>query len=70
MHWNVAPDALPGSVRFVRVLDRWRNDCGRKVFGKNTYTFWITFSEKDYTLPRPGFRDYEAQIVCGIPQSQ
>ena len=27
MHWNVAPDALPGSARLVRVLDRWRNDC-------------------------------------------
>ena len=23
MHWNVAPDALPGSVNLVRVLDRW-----------------------------------------------
>ena len=27
MHWNVAPDALPGSATFVRVLDRWLNDC-------------------------------------------
>ena len=27
MHWNVAPDALPGSKRLVRVLDRWLNDC-------------------------------------------
>ena len=27
MHWNVAPDALPGSATFVRILDRWRNDC-------------------------------------------
>ena len=27
MHWNVAPDALPGSATFVRVLDRWFNDC-------------------------------------------
>ena len=29
MHWNVArmhPDALPGSVTFVCVLDRWLND--------------------------------------------
>ena len=26
MHWNVAPDALPGSARLVRVLDRWPND--------------------------------------------
>ena len=25
MHWNVAPDALPGSARLVRVLDRWLN---------------------------------------------
>ena len=29
MHWNVAPDALPGSARLVRVLDHWRNDCLR-----------------------------------------
>ena len=27
MHWNVALDALPGSATFVRVLDRWCNDC-------------------------------------------
>ena len=27
MHWNVAPDALPGSATFVHVLDRWLNDC-------------------------------------------
>ena len=26
MHWNVPPDALPGSTTFVRVLDRWLND--------------------------------------------
>ena len=26
MHWNVAPDALPGSVSLVLVLDRWLND--------------------------------------------
>ena len=31
MHWNVAPYALPGSVRFVHVLDRWRNDCKVKI---------------------------------------
>ena len=30
MHWNVAPDALPGSARLVRVLDRWPNDCDKK----------------------------------------
>ena len=27
MHWNVPPDALPGSATFVRVLNRWLNDC-------------------------------------------
>ena len=27
MHWNVAPDAFPGSVMFVHVMDRWLNDC-------------------------------------------
>ena len=32
MHWNVAPDALPVSVRLVRVLDRWRNDCKDGTF--------------------------------------
>ena len=26
MHWNVPPDALPGSAMFVRVLDRWLNN--------------------------------------------
>ena len=25
MHWNVPPDALPGSAMFVRVLDLWLN---------------------------------------------
>ena len=29
MHWNMAPDALSGSARLVRVLDRWLNDCNR-----------------------------------------
>ena len=27
MHWNVAPDALPGSARLIRILDHWLNDC-------------------------------------------
>ena len=27
MHWNVPPDALPGSATYVRVLDRWLMDC-------------------------------------------
>ena len=27
MHWNVAPNALPGSARLVHVLDRWLNNC-------------------------------------------
>ena len=35
MHWNVALDALPVSATFVRVLDRWLNDC----MGKLNY-FW------------------------------
>ena len=26
MHWNVPPDALPGSATLVRVLDCWLND--------------------------------------------
>ena len=26
MHWNVPPDAIPGSATLVRVLDRWLND--------------------------------------------
>ena len=26
-HWNMPLDALPGSATFVRVLDRWLNDC-------------------------------------------
>ena len=26
MHWNVAPDAIPGSARPVRVLDGWLNN--------------------------------------------
>ena len=26
MHWNVAPDALPGSAMLVHVLDHWLND--------------------------------------------
>ena len=27
MHWNVAPDALPGSARLVHILDHWPNNC-------------------------------------------
>ena len=38
MHWNVAPDALPGSARLVRVLDRWLNDCFTLKFPDLWYT--------------------------------
>ena len=31
MHYNVAPDALPGSATFVRVMDRWFSDCSRAL---------------------------------------
>ena len=27
MHWNVAPDVLPGFAMLVRVYDRWLNNC-------------------------------------------
>ena len=36
MHWNVPPDALPGSATLVRVLDRWLNDC-TKSCRQNTH---------------------------------
>ena len=29
MHWNVAPDALPGSATPVRSFDRWLNEFGK-----------------------------------------
>ena len=35
MHWNVPPDALPGSATLVRVLDRWLNDCVRAEQSEN-----------------------------------
>ena len=31
MHWNVTPDALPGSVSIVRILDCWLNDCDQSI---------------------------------------
>ena len=43
------------------------NNIGVEVFGKETYTFWITFNQEDYILPPPSFPDWETQIVCGIP---
>ena len=36
MHWNVPPDALPGSAMLVRVLDRWLNDCAKRAGVKNS----------------------------------
>ena len=32
MHWNVAPDLLPGSAMFVRVMDCWLNGCKEYEF--------------------------------------
>ena len=40
MHWNVPPDVLPGSAMFVRVLDRWLNDC-LKILGHIELCYYI-----------------------------
>ena len=51
MHWNLAPDALPGSARLVRVLDCWRNDyivcrCDEVYIGCQTPPIWALSSSK------------------------
>ena len=66
MHWNVAPDALPGSATFVRVLDRWRNDCTTAVFDKQDgFSFHIVnFPHMDSNIPsKPAYRVYTSQLV-------
>ena len=48
MHWNVPPDALPGSATLVRVLDRWLNDWYVPFNGTiciYTYASQITYVE-------------------------
>ena len=44
MHWNVAPDALPGSAMFVRILDRWLDDCSEQCGENNTSYFGVELS--------------------------
>ena len=33
LHWNVASDVLPGSAKFVRVMDRWAAEVGFTCLG-------------------------------------
>ena len=42
------------------------NTVGRRIFGRETYTFWITFNTEQYILPQARSNDWEAQIVCGF----
>ena len=42
------------------------NHIGKDVFGKETYTFWITYDQPSYVLPHTGSFDWEAQIVCAM----
>ena len=44
MHWNVAPDALPGSVTLERVLDYWLNDSEASLSG------FVEFAVRDFLL--------------------
>ena len=40
------------------------NHIGKAVFGKETYTFWITYDQPSYVFPHSYSYDWEAQIVC------
>ena len=40
------------------------NHIGKIVFNKETYTFWITYSQTEFILPHSGSKDWEAQIIC------
>ena len=42
MHWIVQPDVLPGSATFVRVSDRWLNDC----YNLNLFTIELLYGDK------------------------
>ena len=43
------------------------NHSGKNVFGRDTYTFWVTYNREHYVLPQnPGDYDWEAQIVCAF----
>ena len=42
MHWNVAPDARPGSAMLVHVMDRWLNNCNpQHVCHMQGYDTWF-----------------------------
>ena len=60
MHWNVAPDALPGSAaRLVRVLDCWPNDCIEYLQCKKLLFYVLNV----HVLPGyPGF--FLFQLAC------
>ena len=61
MHWNVAPDALPGSARLVHVLDRWLNNClgppNRKFFSQYSFP----------TLPFQCFCRHSCHFTSWLP---
>ena len=54
---------LASPVRSVGA-DGIGNHIGKVVFDKETYTFWITYSQSSFILPHSGSKDWEAQIIC------
>lgn len=42
------------------------NRIGRTTFGKQTYTFWITYNQGSYIPPHSGSNDWELQIMCAM----
>ena len=54
---------LSNPVRSVGA-DGIGNHIGKTVFNKETYTFWITYSQSTFVLPHSGSRDWDAQIIC------
>ena len=59
-HWSL--DAPRWSIG----TDTIGNDIGKKIFGKETYTFWIKFDRSYFYVGHYGVTFWEAQIVCAF----
>ena len=59
-------DFKPLPPRRVVGADGLGNNVGQKLFHKDTYTFWISFDQKNYILPNSPKYNWEAQIVCVV----
>ena len=63
IHWNVPPDALPGSATFVCVLDRWLNDCTMLLLTRLVDHRLFHVYQAVYVLSSPMFVSSPALII-------